>query len=850
METTNSDTNPRCQACGTPLAALSANPGEAPLCPACLLGLGLQPAAETLDWSPDSPAGGGDVGDRVPDVAQLMQYFPNLEIQHLIGYGGMGAVYQARQPHLDRTVALKILSPRLSRNEAFAQRFMREARTLAKLAHPNIVMVFEFGQAGPLHYLLLEFVDGVNLRDAMLEGQLTTVEALAIVPQLCDALQYAHDEGVVHRDIKPENILLDKRGRVKIADFGLAKLMQPQSDERRLTGTRQVLGTLNYMAPEQIEGRNQIDHRADIYSLGVVFYELLTGELPLGRFAVPSEKARVDARLDQVVLRTLEKEPQRRYQQASQVKSAMQELSVVEAIPADASAAVAAAGDAFGAKAALPPLGLPPELAAPVPQPKPASPAYTHPWTSPDPRPFNQPLEPFGPRELAVPFTIDQVNWGFASASGLLKTSAQGISIEYEVRDCMFQKRIKPPTTVVLPWSSIATAKYQEGLLKDTLTFQATSIAATADVPEASGGSFSVSIKKIDRGDGKRLAAEIQRHLSPAVSGGNGGSHPTSWAALHPSPPWATAWQQSLAYALQFLPNFWTQRPINTIRVTARFATPQFWFVTCGVLNFVFLTSKMRQMARELVQPMIEVSSSSMAYPLAQFLKNANTVINPFSSHFGNGYFTWSIVFSILLFTLSERLQQLRSYNYIVLVCAIALIPFYPTYIFCAPWALVTLVLLLLPSSLAAFDQVDEDGKIRWDGPPLGKSEPSLGDLMSHDPLRFVARMGMVGGVLGSLLLVGLYFLAVPRVVYESSSGFDTRPMDTDDVHYHVLPADPRPLPAGGTPAEATPAEGAASGEGAVTPTAAQAAPGLAPTEPSPTDALEASPKGESVDGR
>ena len=136
----------------------------------------------------------------------------------------------------------------------------------------------------------MEYVDGVNLRQAIRSGGMSPKEALAIVPQICDALQFAHDEGIVHRDIKPENILVDKRGRVKIADFGLAKLLGHAPGDVSLTGTQQVMGTLRYMAPEQMEGTKAVDHRADIYSLGVVFYELLTGELPIGRFAPPSKK--------------------------------------------------------------------------------------------------------------------------------------------------------------------------------------------------------------------------------------------------------------------------------------------------------------------------------------------------------------------------------------------------------------------------------------------------------------------------------------------------------------------------------------------------------------------------------
>ena len=176
-------------------------------------------------------------------------------------------------------------------------------------------------------YFVMEYVAGANLRQMIQAGKLQPEQALAIVPQICDALQYAHDEGIVHRDIKPENILLDKKGRPKIADFGLSKLLSEDRPDVSLTATHQVMGTLGYMAPEQMEGSRNVDHRADIYSLGVVFYEMLTGELPLGRFAAPSQKAQVDVRLDEVVLRTLEKEPDRRYQRASEVKTEVEQVS-------------------------------------------------------------------------------------------------------------------------------------------------------------------------------------------------------------------------------------------------------------------------------------------------------------------------------------------------------------------------------------------------------------------------------------------------------------------------------------------------------------------------------------------
>ncbi len=277
------------------------------------------PAAGNRSWQP-------------PSALELGARFPDLEIEELIGRGGMGAVYRARQPRLDRIVALKILPPESSQSAEFAERFAREARTLARLNHTNIVTIYDFGQTGDLFYLTMEYVDGLNLRRGIRSGSVQPAEALKIVRQVCDALEYAHLQGVIHRDIKPENILLDRSGRVKIADFGLAKLMHGGLPEASLTATDRLLGTISYMAPEQVEGNRQVDHRADIYSLGVVFYELLTGELPIGRFSNPSQKVQVDVRLDEIVLRALEKEPDRRYQKAGEVKQDVDSLS--SAVPA------------------------------------------------------------------------------------------------------------------------------------------------------------------------------------------------------------------------------------------------------------------------------------------------------------------------------------------------------------------------------------------------------------------------------------------------------------------------------------------------------------------------------------
>jgi predicted Ser/Thr protein kinase len=304
-----------CPTCRKPL------PPDVPLglCPECLMKSGFPTGTEP---------GAGAMGRFVPPpVEEIAKLFPQFEIISFIGKGGMGAVYKARQPGLDRLVALKILPPTVGNDPGFAERFNREARALARLSHPNIVVVYDFGKAGDLHYLVMEFVDGTNLREVERAGRLSPEQALAIVPQICEALQFAHNEGIVHRDIKPENLLLDKKGRVKIGDFGIAKILGATEGKVSLTGARDVMGTPHYMAPEQIEKPQTVDHRADIYSLGVVFYEMLTGELPLGKFAPPSKKVQMDVRLDEVVLHALEKEPERRYQQASQVKTDVETIA-------------------------------------------------------------------------------------------------------------------------------------------------------------------------------------------------------------------------------------------------------------------------------------------------------------------------------------------------------------------------------------------------------------------------------------------------------------------------------------------------------------------------------------------
>ena len=198
-----------CPQCGSEIPAGS----PAGLCPKCLVlaGLESQPPAAEPQPTQASPMA-GSAGFAPSSVDELAGRFPQLEILELLGKGGMGAVYKARQKGLDRLVAVKILPPEIGSDPAFAERFSREARALARLSHSNIVAVYDFGRTGDgLFYFVMEYVDGVNLRQAIQSGGMSPKEALAIVPQICDALQFAHDEGIVHRDIKPENILLDKK---------------------------------------------------------------------------------------------------------------------------------------------------------------------------------------------------------------------------------------------------------------------------------------------------------------------------------------------------------------------------------------------------------------------------------------------------------------------------------------------------------------------------------------------------------------------------------------------------------------------------------------------------------------
>ena len=291
-----------CPDCGAELPATR----EDALCSACLLRQAF--ASRTNDGAAEETS-----VSPPPSPEEIADKFPSFDVRRCLGRGGMGVVYQARQKSLNREVAIKILAPERVDDPRFAEIFSKEAELLAKLSHPNIVTIHDFGETGGLFYLVMEYVDGVNLRDLLQAGNLEPEQALAVVPPICEALEYAHEKGVVHRDIKPENLLLDREGRVKIADFGIAALVGAVGENS---------GTPPYMAPEQSGG--SVDRRADIYALGVVLYEMLTGERPTVNVVAPSRKVQVDVKIDEMVLRALENEPEKRYQTAGEFRTALE----------------------------------------------------------------------------------------------------------------------------------------------------------------------------------------------------------------------------------------------------------------------------------------------------------------------------------------------------------------------------------------------------------------------------------------------------------------------------------------------------------------------------------------------
>jgi serine/threonine protein kinase len=266
-----------------------------------------------------------DQKGRISDVdLQQGAVLKGYEIGTILGKGAMGTVYRARQLSLDRTVAVKVMSSDLVSQPEFILRFRREAAALAALAHNNVVSIIDQGNVDQYWFFVMEYIDGPTLRRLLSQRNMRLSKALDLAVQVGRGLDYAHGKGVVHRDLKPENVLLADDGAsghvAKICDFGLADILYSDRSYVNLTGSRISMGTVNYMAPEQRQDAGRVDARADVFSYGVVLYEMLTGELPLGRYQEPSKRNRaLDRRLDEVILRALEPDARRRYPRVREI---------------------------------------------------------------------------------------------------------------------------------------------------------------------------------------------------------------------------------------------------------------------------------------------------------------------------------------------------------------------------------------------------------------------------------------------------------------------------------------------------------------------------------------------------
>ncbi len=392
----------------------------------------------------------------LPSIEELNQRFPQLDVLQLVGRGGMGAIYRARQTSLDREVALKLIAREVAQEPAFVERFEREAKALAKLSHPNIVTVYDFGYTeDAMAYLIMEFIDGMTLRDAINARNISAGESIEVAIGICRALEYAHSRGVIHRDIKPENILLSEDGALKVVDFGIAKIVDDHFRPPTLTATRQVLGSLHYLAPEQIESPDKADHRIDLYALGVVFYEMLTGQLPLGRYDVPSAvNQQVDVRIDQIVLKLLSRKPDQRYSSAKQVET---ELLAVQ-------------------NAGHFPKTLPPPL------PK---------------------LEPHAPA-ISVPFSYD-IMAGFAEVVGVAYARDNALVLEYRQRDKLMGTLKSQTHSAVIPINQISKMHLRSGLIKSRLIISALRLTSLQPLPNSETGSVELEVRRHNVAQAKRL---------------------------------------------------------------------------------------------------------------------------------------------------------------------------------------------------------------------------------------------------------------------------------------------------------------------------------------------------------
>ena len=273
----------------------------------------------------DSPV---PIGFVAPDSADLAEFFPGYEIQGLIAAGGMGAVYCAVQKSLERTVALKILPLELSKDVAFCEGFAAEAKAMARLNHPNLIGVYDFGEMNGMLFIIMEFVPGKSIFHSAHGQAIDQNEVIRLISDICDGLTHAHENGIIHRDIKPSNILLDLNAQPKIGDFGLARPI-----ERKIQEGEEIFGTPHYTAPEVVNAPHLVDHRADIFSVGVMLHELLTGRLPADDPRSASSIVRCDPRLDAIIKRATHISPAARY---ANVVDMTADLQAITATPASA----------------------------------------------------------------------------------------------------------------------------------------------------------------------------------------------------------------------------------------------------------------------------------------------------------------------------------------------------------------------------------------------------------------------------------------------------------------------------------------------------------------------------------
>ncbi len=257
-----------------------------------------------------------------PDPADLAPLFPGYDIQGLIATGGMGAVYCAIQKSLDRTVALKILPMEFSKDAAFCAGFEAEAKAMAKLNHPNLIGVYDFGEVNGMLFIIMEYVPGKSLYHSAYGRTIDPKEVVRLVTGICNGLGHAHENGIIHRDIKPSNILLDQNAEPKIGDFGLARPM-----DRKFEEGEEIFGTPHYTAPEVVNSPHSVDYRADIFSVGVLLHELLTGKLPADDTRPTSVIARCDTRFDAIIRKATQQLPANRYSSATDIARDLQAIS-------------------------------------------------------------------------------------------------------------------------------------------------------------------------------------------------------------------------------------------------------------------------------------------------------------------------------------------------------------------------------------------------------------------------------------------------------------------------------------------------------------------------------------------